>query len=126
MGARNFRDLKVWQQAHALALEIYRLTAAFPREERFLMVQQLRRAALSVPANIAEGSGRLRGPDKAHFYTIARASADEVSYLLLFSKDLGWIADDAPLQHLLGDLQRGLHALIGTWRRGGRDRGPGT
>lgn len=92
---QNFRKLAVWQRSHRLALEIYRLTKNFPSEERFGVTSQLRRAAVSVPTNIAEGSKRRQPRDFAHFLNIAEGSLAETEYLLIFSTDLGYIEADA-------------------------------
>jgi four helix bundle protein len=82
---QRFTDLKVWQRSHALTLEIYRFTATFPTDERFGLISQLRRAAVSVPTNIAEGSKRQSNPDYARFLNIAEGSLAETEYLLLLS-----------------------------------------
>lgn len=88
---RNFKDLKVWSIAHKCALETYRITKGFPKEEMYGLTSQLRRAASSIPTNIAEGSGRRTEKDFARFLTIATGSASEVEYLLILSKDLNYI-----------------------------------
>jgi four helix bundle protein len=87
---RRFRDLKVWEKAHRLTLDAYRLTSSFPREETFGLTSQIRRAASSVPANIAEGCGR-GGGDLARFCQIAAGSASELQYHLLLAHDLGFL-----------------------------------
>jgi four helix bundle protein len=86
----HFRQLKVWQKAHAFVLEIYRMTQGFPNEEKFGLVSQMRRAAVSVPANVAEGFKRRSKKEKAHFYNIAQASLEEMKYYLVLSRDLGF------------------------------------
>ena len=91
---KDFRDLKVWEKAHALVLECYEATKPFPREEIFGLVSQIRRAAASVPANIAEGCGR-RGNGELHrFLQMAMGSANELEYHLLLSKDLGYLGPE--------------------------------
>ena len=87
-GAANFNDLIVWQKAHKLVLEIYEMTKGFPKEESFGLTSQIRRAAVSVPANIAEGFKRVGKADKLRFYNIAHASLTEVRYFLILSRDL--------------------------------------
>ena len=87
--AKTFRDLVVWQKAHALALEIYRQTRGFPREEKFGLTSQVRRAAVSVAANITEGFSKRGRSDKARFMNIAQGSLEEVNYYLILAGDLG-------------------------------------
>lgn len=91
---RDFRDIKAWEKAHALALRIYGETLGFPPEERFGLTSQIRRAALSIPTNIAEGGGRGTDSDLARFIQISLGSASEVEYLLLVVKDLKLMDDD--------------------------------
>jgi four helix bundle protein len=91
--ARQFTDLKVWQKAHALVLKVYRLTAAFPDEEKFGLVAQLRRAAVSIAANLAEGFKKRTRKDKANFYNTSQGSLEEVRYYLILSRDLGLEGD---------------------------------
>ena len=87
----DFRNLRVWQRAHQLTLEVYAETSLFPKEERYRLTNQLRRAAASVPANIAEGCGRNGDAELARFLTIAKGSASELDYLLLLAHDLGYL-----------------------------------
>ena len=89
---KNFYDLEVWKKGHQLVLEIYKITKDFPKEEKFGIVDQLRRAASSVTANIAEGFERYHFNDKIKFYYQARGSVAEVQNFLLLSQDLGYIA----------------------------------
>ena len=88
MKAKKFEDLIVWQKAHQFVLEIYRLTRSFPREEQFGLVSQLRRAAVSVPANISEGFKRRGRADKLRFFNISQASLEEARYYLILANDL--------------------------------------
>ena len=88
---QRFTELAVWQRSHALVWQIYRLTREFPREERFTLTSQIRRAALSVPTNIAEGSKRIGRQDYARFLNIAEGSLAETEYLLMVSRDLGYL-----------------------------------
>jgi four helix bundle protein len=110
---QRFTDLKVWQRSHALVLQIYRLTARFPAEERFGLVAQLRRAALSVPTNIAEGSKRQGNQEYARFLNIAEGSLAETEYLLLVSQDLSFAATKTlrPLLQEVDEIARMLNAL---------------
>jgi four helix bundle protein len=88
---QNYRQLSVWRFAHALALNVHRLTAIIPRQHNGGLISQLRRAALSVPANIAEGSSRESNRDFAKFLVIAIASSSELEYHLQFSGDANLI-----------------------------------
>lgn len=91
---RNYRDLQVWSKAHNLTLELYRVSRQFPREEIYGITSQLRRAAVSIGANLAEGCGRRTSSELARFVRIAMGSASEVDYHLLLSRDLGFMAAD--------------------------------
>ena len=89
---RVFTDLRVWQEAHKFVLDTYRLTKLFPKEEIFALVAQLRRAAVSITSNIAEGFTRAGVKDKLHFYNIAMGSLVECQNQLLLAKDLDYIS----------------------------------
>jgi four helix bundle protein len=91
---QRFTDLRVWQRSHAIAVRVYRLTRCFPDEERYGLVSQLRRAAVSVPANIAEGSKREPPLEYSRFLNISESSASESQALLLLARDLEFIAQD--------------------------------
>jgi len=86
---RNYRDLQVWTKAHHLTLELYRVSRSFTREELYGVTSQLRRAAVSIGANLAEGCGRRSSAELARFVRIAMGSASELDYHLLLSRDLG-------------------------------------
>ncbi len=88
--ARSFRDLLVWRKAHELTLTVYAFTAGFPRQETYGLALQMRRAAVSVPANIAEGFRRRGKPDKARYMNIAEGSLEECRYYLILAQDLGY------------------------------------
>lgn len=90
----KFEDLKVWQDSHKLAMEIYLITKKFPREELFGIVSQIRRSALSVPTNIVEGFYRHTTKELIQFLYTSRGSSGEVIYHLLVSKDLGYISNE--------------------------------
>jgi len=90
---RDFSDLHVWQSAHQMVMETYSLTARFPKEELYGLTSQMRRAAVSVPANIAEGFARLGKNEKLNFYNIAQGSLAELSYFLILARDLRYIPD---------------------------------
>jgi four helix bundle protein len=85
---QRFTDLAVWQRSQQVVLEVYRLSGKFPADERFGLVSQLRRAAASVPTNIAEGSKRRSNPEYARFLNVAEGSLAETEYLLMLSRDL--------------------------------------
>ena len=112
--ARTFEDLIVWQKAHAFVLAVYRLSREFPREEIYGLTSQLRRAAVSIPANIAEGFKRRGRLDKARFLNVAEGSLEEARYYLRLAGDLGYpvnaqLADDATeVGRLLGSYARTL------------------
>lgn len=108
-----FKELKVGQRSHRLALDVYGLTSAFPSHERFGLTAQLRRAALSVPTNIAEGSKREGLQDYARFLNLAEASLAETQYLLLVTRDLAYAPDDdvRKLASEADGVARVLHAL---------------
>jgi four helix bundle protein len=103
--AKSFRDLIVWQKAHEFVLKTYGLTKQFPPEERFCLIPQIRRAAISIPANVAEGF-RKRGPaDKNRFFNTSQGSLEECRYYLILSQDLGY-GDCLALEPLLDDVSR--------------------
>src|SRR5271166_2100293 len=88
--ARTFQDLLVRQKAHQFALGVYAFTAVFPKQETYGLSLQMRRAAVSIPANIAEGFRRRGNPDKARFMNMADGSVEECRYFLILAKDLGY------------------------------------
>jgi four helix bundle protein len=117
-GIQSYRDLEVWKKAIDLTVECYRLSAAFPTEERFGLTSQLRRAATSVAANIAEGRGRRGTGDSIRFIDIAYGSLVEVETLLILAGRLGYITADDALEGLLarsaeiGRMLNGLRASL--------------
>jgi four helix bundle protein len=88
---KSFRELEVWQKSHHVVLEIYRVTSSFPKDERFGIVSQLRRAAYSIPANIAEGFGRRSTKELLQCLGIDNGSLEEVRYFIFLSSDLGYL-----------------------------------
>jgi four helix bundle protein len=94
MEVESFRDLRTWQEARRLVIEIYRITDKFPVEERYRLVAQIRAAAVSVAANIAEGMGRGSLNDLCRFIKIARGSVQEMISHLILSGDLGYISQE--------------------------------
>jgi len=91
---RDFRELQVWHKAHALTLDVYRVTKSFPRDELYSLTNQTRRAAVSIGANIAEGAGKNSRAELARFLQIALGSASELEYHLLLSRDLGYLVPE--------------------------------
>jgi four helix bundle protein len=107
--ARSFRDLLVWRKAHEFVLAVYAFTAVFPRHETYGLAAQLRRAAVSIPANIAEGFRRRGRVDKARFMNLAEGSLEECRYYLILAQDLGY-GDTASLASSLEEVSRMLSA----------------
>ena len=98
----SFKDLIVWQESHHFVLEIYKLTQVFPHDERYGLTSQMRRAAVSIPANIVEGFGRSGKKDKVRFFNIAEGLIQECHYFLLLSKELNYHNNTK----LIGDLNK--------------------
>jgi four helix bundle protein len=90
---RDFRELKVWEKAYRLTLDVYKASRSFPREEFFGLTSQLRRSAASIPANIAEGCGRDGNAELGRFLQIALGSASELEFHLLLARDTGLLKD---------------------------------
>ncbi len=90
---KSFEELLVWQKAHSFVLRVYRLTSEFPKSEQFGLTSQFRRAAVSIPANIAEGYKKKGKPDKLRFFNIAQGSLEECRYYIILSRDLNYISD---------------------------------
>jgi four helix bundle protein len=113
-GMGNYRQLSVWKQAHRFALSVYQKTVGFPDRERYGLTAQLRRAAISVISNIAEGSGRQGDREHVRFLRIARGSVGELECQLLLARDVGYL--EASAWELLDkdcqDLSRMLNGLI--------------
>ena len=91
---RDFRKIQVWEKAHRFALQIYKVTSAFPKDELYGLTSQMRRASASIPSNIAEGCGRDTQAKLARFVHIAGGSASELEYQLILAHDLGYIDDE--------------------------------
>jgi four helix bundle protein len=101
--------LVVWQKAHRFVLAVYRFTSDFPRQEMYGLSAQMRRAAVSIPANIAEGFRKRGGPDKAQFMNMAEGSLEESRYYLILAQDLSYGSTEE-LMALLKEVSRLLHA----------------
>ena len=108
----KFEDLKVWRKAHELVLKTYRITKDFLNEEKFSLVSQMRRAAISIAANIAEGFKKRTLKDKTNFYNMSQGSLEELKYYLILSVDLGYLKDNECFKNLFEDIGRMLHGLI--------------
>lgn len=98
MDIKSYRDLKVWQRAHHHTLFVYRISSAFPSEESYGLTSQLRRASSSIGLNIVEGKNRNTTKEFRHFLYMARGSNEELHYLLLLTKDLGYLDENSYLE----------------------------
>ncbi len=116
---QDFHNLKVWQKSHQLVLSIYKATTKFPEDELYGLTSQIRRAATSIPANIAEGSARGTDPDFGRFLIIAQGSASELDYHLLLSRDLKYLDpnDYQTLSEHLAEIRRMLNTFTQTLRK---------
>lgn len=123
---RDFKQLKVWQKAHLLVLDVYRQAPAFPADERFGLTAHLLRSATSIPSNIAEGCGRDSDMELARFHSIAAGSASETEYQLLLARDLGYLPD--PTHHALNaqvnEVKRMLNSFVQRLQRDETPRRP--
>ena len=111
--AEKFEDLIVWQKSHQLTLEVYRVTRGYPREELYGLVSQMRRAAISIPANIAEGFKKRGRSDKARLMNIAQGSLEELRYYYLLAGDLGYLQEPHEREEL-AEVGRMLNAYTRT------------
>jgi four helix bundle protein len=111
---KDFRSLKVWGKAHALTLAIYRSTGQFPRQELYSLTNQVQRAAVSIPANIAEGCGKDSDAELKRYFSIAMGSSSELEYLLLLARDLGYLQAGTyqSMQNDLVEMRKMLNAFI--------------
>ncbi len=116
MGKQNrletFQDLEVWKKSHRVVLRIYSLTKDFPKDEKFGLVSQMRRAAVSIPANLAEGFKKRTQKDKSNFYNIAQGSLEEIRYYLILARDLNYLSDSKELIDSVDEIGKMLHGLI--------------
>jgi four helix bundle protein len=115
----HWSELEVWKKSHGVVLEVYRVTAVFPADERDGLTSQLRRAAASVPANIVEGNSRSTTKDYMHFLYQARGSLEEVRYFLLLGRDLKLLQDAAylELEKTCEDASKMLNGLLSSLKR---------
>jgi four helix bundle protein len=111
---KDFRDLKVWERAHRLTLDLYEVTRGFPREELYGLTSQTRPCSASIAANLAEGCGKRGNSEFQRYLQIASGSASELAYHLLLSRDLGFLSsiEHDTLSQQLGELRRMLTSLI--------------
>ena len=111
---KDFRSLKVWEKAHALTLWIYKSTEGFPKQELYALTNQIQRAAVSIPANIAEGCGKESDPELKRYFLIAMGSSSELEYLLLLACDLGYLQEPTyqSMQNDLTEIRKMLNAFI--------------
>jgi four helix bundle protein len=111
---QNYKDLKVWEKSHHFTLKVYEITKAFPKEEVYSLTNQIRRAASSIPANIAEGCGKNTQAEFAHFLNISLGSANEAEYFLILSKDLKYLNETSfnNLFSVINEVKAMLIALI--------------
>lgn len=116
MPVRRFEDLEVWKLAHRLTLQIYQLTDRFPAKDQFGLTSQMRRSAVSIRANIAEGFGRSGMREKIQFYNIAQGSLSEFRYYCLLAKDLLYLTDNQALLESCDSIGRMLHAMMARTR----------
>lgn len=114
--ARTFRDLLIWQKSHRFVLSVYKETQKFPADERFGLIRQLRRSAVSIPANIAEGFVKRGVPDNLRYLNIAQGSLEESRYYLILASDLG-LADLSGLEQIVDECSRMIEAYALTLRR---------
>jgi four helix bundle protein len=113
---QDFKNLKVWEKAHRLTLEVYQATGAFPNHETFGLRSQIRRAMIAIPGNLAEGCGRGSDADFKRFVQMAMGSACEVEYFLLLARDLTYLpgSDHTRLTNDVAEVKRMLAGLLST------------
>ncbi len=124
---RNYRDFEVWEKAHKLTLLLYKTSRSFPKEEFYGLTSQLRRSAMSMGANLAEGCGRQTTPELARFVRIAMGSASELDYHLLLAHDFGYLQSEQHkgLCQELTRIRKMLAALLATLEAGTRQKSAG-
>ncbi len=97
---RSFKNLILWQKAHTLVIEIYKITSSLPKSEQFGIINQIQRSSTSVPANIAEGYGRISTKEKIRFLYIANGSLEETRYFLILIQDLKFLQTEKAQENL--------------------------
>lgn len=118
---KDFTDLDAWKEGHKLVIMIYKITKTFPKEEVFAIVNQMRRAAVSITSNIAEGFGRFSYKEKSQFYLIATSSTSELQNQLIISKDVGYIGSE--LFEANYNQATKVHKIINGLIKGAKQRG---
>jgi four helix bundle protein len=114
---RAHHELKAWQEAMDLVKDVYHLTSGFPKEEMYALTSQMRRAAISIPSNIAEGASRSGKKEFVNFLCIARGSLSELETQTVIARDLGYVADTAAMESRMDQVFRLLAGLINSLRR---------
>ena len=109
---KNYKELQVWQKAYQFCLEIYKVTKTFPNEEKYGLTSQIRRAAISIPSNIAEGYGRKHKPEYNQFLRLAYGSLLELQTQYLLSVDLGYTNKNANIESLLDEVGAMLYRMF--------------
>ncbi|HYL93399.1 MAG TPA: four helix bundle protein [Alphaproteobacteria bacterium] len=119
---RNYRQLEVWEKTHKLTLQLYQRSRTFPKEEFYGLTSQLRRSAMSIGANLAEGCGRQTTPELARFVRIAMGSASELDYHLLLAQDFGYLRSDehGEFSRELTRIRKMLASLLSTLESGAK------
>lgn len=112
----RFEQLEVWQKAHALVLKVYGTTPTMPSDQKYGLTSQMQKAAVSIPANIAEGFKRRSRPDKIHFYNMAQGSLEELRYYFILCRDLGYKIEYDSMAGKADEISRMLHGLINSVR----------
>jgi len=107
---KSFEELIVWQKTHQLTLDVYKMAQQFPKEEIYGITSQIRRASVSIAANIAEGYRRRTRKDKARFFNISEGSLDEVKYYLILAKDLSFIKENSALLSMADEVSKLLYS----------------
>jgi four helix bundle protein len=114
---RKHHDLKVWQEARALVKEIYEASAGFPQQEIYALTSQMRRAAISVPSNIAEGAGRTGVKEFPQFLSIARGSLSELETQVILASDLGYLEEDEKIIVRIDQIFKLLGGLVNSLQK---------
>ena len=111
---KDFRSLKVWEKAHALTLAVYKSTENSPKQELYALTNQIQRAAVSIPANIAEGCGKDSDAELKRYFLISMGSSSELEYLLLLAQDLGYLSENIfrSMNDELVEIRKMLNAFI--------------